>query len=260
MFGVDYKETNEKNSEKGPKKSIFSNFSITTKKVLIAIFVLIILFLVIAYFLYQRYYSNYNYLKKDKSEYLVYTSYTEENGQDLRIEIPQVNIDSNDADLVNEAILDFADSFLTDEDNLIIYDYQVNGKILSLLLKMFDYRSEYDYPVVSFHTYNFDLDEGFLLTDQEVLDLFSTTTEDVSKTIEEKFHEFYDDEVALGYLVPQQCDYQCFLNWRGVDNYMDNVYYYVKNGKLVAYKAFTIYSVFGEEDYFTDSSYEFNIK
>ena len=157
-------------------------------------------------------------------------------------------------------ILDFADSFLTDEDNLIIYDYQVNGKILSLLLKMFDYRSEYDYPVVSFHTYNFDLDEGFLLTDQEVLDLFSTTTEDVSKTIEEKFHEFYDDEVALGYLVPQQCDYQCFLNWRGVDNYMDNVYYYVKNGKLVVYKAFTIYSVFGEEEYFTDSSYEFNIK
>ena len=40
---------------------------------------------------------------------------------------------------------------------------------------------------------------------------------------------------------------------------MDSVYYYIDHGNLIAYRAFSIYSVYGEEEYFTDESYEFYI-
>ena len=40
---------------------------------------------------------------------------------------------------------------------------------------------------------------------------------------------------------------------------MDSVYYYIENGKLYAYRPFNIYSVYGEEEYFTDESYKIYI-
>ena len=69
----------------------------------------------------------------------------------------------------------------------------------------------------------------------------------------------YEDEVYKGYLVKQECDYECFLGWREVDDYLDSVSYFVRDGKLIAYRPFTVYSVYGEEEYFTDKDYEFVI-
>ena len=40
---------------------------------------------------------------------------------------------------------------------------------------------------------------------------------------------------------------------------MDSVYYYIENGKLIAYRPFTIYSVYGEEEFFTEDDYAFYI-
>ena len=97
------------------------------------------------------------------------------------------------------------------------------------------------------------------LIENVILSLFSVTEDDVRNKIEEKFQEFYEDEVYKGYLVKQECDYECFLGWREVDDYLDSVSYFVRDGKLVAYRPFTVYSVYGQEEYFTDKDYEFVI-
>ena len=49
------------------------------------------------------------------------------------------------------------------------------------------------------------------------------------------------------------------MKWRGVTKYLDHVSYYVRDGKLIAFKSFIAHSIFGEEEYFTDKSFEFEI-
>lgn len=256
MFGVE--QVKEKKVKK-PKKSIGVHVSIRWKKILPWIGVGVLIILLVGYYLYKNYYSNYNYIKQDSSQYLVYTSYRDTNSQNMQIEIPFINIDSADANLVNETIQRYAEDFLADDNNLIVYDSQVNGEVLSVLLKMLDYRSGYSYPDVNFHTYNFNLRTQTLMSDEQVLALFDVTTEDVEKQIQNQFEFYYNDEVAEGYFDSRECNYECFLNWRGVNDYLDPVYYYIKNGNLVAYRPFSIYSVYGEEEYYDDDSYEFSI-
>ena len=62
------------------------------------------------------------------------------------------------------------------------------------------------------------------------------------------------------YFDPKECNYSCFLKWRDVDNYLDNITYYVEKGNLIAFKPFVFESIFGEENYFKDSDFEILIK
>ena len=65
--------------------------------------------------------------------------------------------------------------------------------------------------------------------------------------------------VNQNYFSQEECNYDCFLKYRNVSNYLDNVNYYVKDGKLYVYKPFVIYSIYDEEEYFTEDSYKFLI-
>lgn len=259
MFGVvQEKKMNFKKKPKS-KKTMHSFRSFGWKKVLVWVGVVLLVFLLIGYYLYKNYYSNYNYIKQDTSQYLVYTIDTSVNHQGMHNEIPYINIDSEDANKVNQTIQNYANSFLENDNNLMVYDSQVNGEVLSLLLRMSDYSAGYSFPDVEFYTYNFNLNTQSLMSNEQILDLFDVTEEDVEKKIETQFHDFYEEEVYKGYLVEQECDYECFLGWRGVEEYMDYVYYYIENGKLIAYRPFTIYSVYGEENFFTEDDYAFYI-
>ena len=142
-------------------------------------------------------------------------------------EIPYINIDSEDARLVNQTIQQYAESFLKNKNNLMVYDSQLNGEVLSILLRMSDYSAGYSFPDVSFHTYNFDLNDQTLMTDEELLSLFDVTEDEVKQKIELQFQKYYQQEVKKGFFASQECNYDCFLNWRGIQNYnyMDSVYY-----------------------------------
>ena len=258
MFGVEH--VKEKKVKRTSQK-IAIPISFKSKKVLLWIAVLVFIALLIGYYLYDNHYSNYNYIKEDSSQYLVYTVDTSTNNQNMHNEIPYINIDSDDARLVNQTIQQYAESFLKNKNNLMVYDSQLNGEVLSILLRMSDYSAGYSFPDVSFHTYNFDLNDQTLMTDEELLSLFDVTEDEVKQKIESQFQKYYQQEVKKGFFASQECNYDCFLNWRGIQNYnyMDSVYYYVENGRLVAYRPFTIYSVYGEEEFFDDESYAFSI-
>ena len=260
MFDVIQNQGNKRNRNFGSRKNNFSfPVSFNVKKILIWGGVILLAIFLIGYYLYKNYYSNYNYIKVDTDQYLVYTQSSSYNRQNMRNEIPFINIDSPDARRVNQAIEEYAESFLENQDNLFVYDSQVNGEVLSVLIKMKDYSDGYSFPESEFHTYNFDLTTQTLMDDDEVLSLFQVTKDDVSSIIQKQFEEYYQKEVEEGYLIAEECNYQCFLNWRGVSDYMDDVHYYVRDGSLIAYRGFSIYSVFSEEEFFDDESYEFKI-
>ena len=44
-----------------------------------------------------------------------------------------------------------------------------------------------------------------------------------------------------------------------MNGYMENINYFINNGKLYVYKPFQVYSIFGEEEYFKDTDFEFLI-
>lgn len=258
MFDVVQKESVQKRKKIRFRKN---NSSFDGRKFLIWFGVLLLAAFLIWYFFYKNYYSNYNYIKEDSSQYLVYTADTFTNRHNMHNEIPYINIDSKDAKLVNQTIQTYADSFLENKNNLMVYDSQLNGEVLSVLLRMSDYSAGFSFPDVTFYTYNFNLNTRTLMSDEDLLSLFGVTKEDVREKIETQFKKYYQQEVNEGYFVAQECDYDCFLSWRGIENYdyLDSVHYYVKNGELVAYRAFSIYSVYGEEEFYDDESYSFSI-
>lgn len=261
MFDVVQNEPKKRKKAIKPRKKTSFKFSFDFRKILIWGGVILIVALLIGNYLYKNYYSNYNYIKEDKSRYLVYTFDTSTNRHNMHNEIPYINIASEDARLVNQAIQTYVKSFLKNKNNLMVYDSQLNGEVLSVLLRMSDYSAGYSFPDVTFHTYNFNLNNQTLMNNEELLSIFNVSEEEVKAKIEAQFKEYYREEVNKGFLIEQECDYNCFLSWRGIENenYLDSVYYYVENGSLLAYRPFNVYSVYGEEEFYTEESYAFSI-
>lgn len=256
MFGV-----GDKNFSKQKKKSTRFKLPQETKryhKVLTFIVAGIFIGLLICYYLYMNHYDNYNYIKKDTSKYLVFTKYSKNNSDRSITEVPEINIDSRDVTVINKKINSFAKKFLSQPGNKLSYETQVNGEVLSLLLKMVNVNTGY-VPEVDFYTYNINLKKKKLMSQQELLSLYGVTEESVKEKIQNQFESFYNDEVAKGYIVAQECNYDCFLEWRNIKNYMDSVHYYIENGKLIIYRPFSIYSVYGEEKYFKEEDFKFYI-
>ena len=214
---------------------------------------LIIFIILFSYF--KNNSSNFNDLREDNTKPFVYTISTKKNGI-YRIERPYVNIGDSFGKSINEDIDSYISDYIEKDKLILSYEYNINGKVLSLVIKTVDYDVK-NVPEVYFKTYNINLEEEKLLSDEELLSIYNLTNADVENIIENKFNKWYKDVVEKGYINEEECDYECFLNYREVDDYLDNVVYYIEQGKLVAYKPFVFYSIFGEEKYFKESDFMF---
>ncbi len=229
-----------------------------SKKVPIVIFSAVILIvLIIIFSVFRNQNVGYKKIKEYENKSLVYTINSKENGI-FHIEVPYLNIKDSYAKTVNEDINDFVLDFIDNEKVILDYDYNVNGNILSLVIKVVDY-SEKNIPKSYFKTYNINLDTKELLYDDQVLANFNVTSLDVSNKIEKQFMNWYRDVTEKGYVEEEECDYECFLKYKEVDDYLDDVSYYIENGNLVVYKPFVFYSIFGEEEYFKEDDFKFMI-
>lgn len=224
--------------------------------IIFSIIVFLVVFMIL--FISQRKQNeNYNSIKEDKNNYLVYTKYQKE-GEVFSVYIPYINIDSKIVKEVNEDIDLFTSEFINSKKAMISYEYDINGIILSVIIKIVDYDTEYA-PEPYFRTYNINLDTLELISDEALLEYFNISDTDVEMKMENQFQAYYEKIVEKGYYTKEECDYNCFLKYRGIDNYIDRVSYYIEDGSLVVYKPFVFYSVFGEEDYFKDKHFKFLI-
>ena len=126
-------------------------------------------------------YNNHNYdnLKIDKTKNFVYTSSTKQSDNYTQ-ERPFVNIKGYSIEIINKDIDKFLDSFT--EDNIEMkYEYDINGEILSLVLKVEDHSLAQRATITSFKSYNINIKTSELLTNEKVLDLFNTTEENIEK-------------------------------------------------------------------------------
>lgn len=216
-------------------------------------FVLIIIIIVLSVSINNT--SAYKYLKEDNNKGLIYTiDYT---SNDLyRVEVPYVNINGSFGKSINEDIDSYVSDYINSEKLVLSYDYNINGKVLSLVIKVVNYNTK-NIPEVYFKTYNINLEDQVLLSDEDLLSIYGLTSEDVEASIENKFNYWFKQVIKKGYINEEECDYDCFLNYRDVENYLDDIAYYIDKGKLVCYKPFVFYSIFGEEAYFKEEDFKF---
>lgn len=227
----------------------------STKRVLIIAGASFLVLLLIIIVFIQKSSENYNNIKVDKNNYLIYSK-IEKPDKNYSKYVPYINIKSNAVVFANQDIDNFVSTYINSDKTMITYEYDINGVILSVVVKVMDFSNEYA-PTVNFRTYNINLKTRQVLNDDEILTLFQTNTDTVSSSIRGVFEKYYNDLVNEGYYVQSECDYDCFLKYRDVYNYMDNVHYYIKDGDLIAYKPFVFYSILGDEEYFEAKDFEF---
>jgi len=230
------------------------------KRNLMIVFSVICIVLLIAFYILKNRGVDYSYMKEDKSKQIVYTSITQTDDDVFKKEIPYLNINKDFAKNINSEINDYTSPLKNEEHATISYNYDINGDVLSLLVKMVNYSDETG-PKIYFKGYNINLKTKNIVTDQELLDLFGYDYNDVEISIANKFQKYYQEMLEKKYYVEDECDYDCFLNdYREVENYLDDIVFYVKNGDLYVYKPFSFYSITGDEEFFKEKHFRFLIE
>lgn len=245
IINTDIKKKHLEEKE-APKKT-------NNKPIILLLLSILLIIFIIFYVIVKTYYSNYNYLKEDKREYIVYTRYNQNN-----IEVPYINVKSNNIQSINNEIVNYCNKYSHIENIQISYEYDISGKYLSLIINILNEDAEYG-PEVKFKTYTIDLKSKKIIKDKELLEMFNVSLDTVSEKIKGQLEEYYNDEVREGYLEKEECNYECFLKYRDINNYLDDIEYAIKGGKLVVFKPFKFKSIYGEEEFFNDSHFEFAI-
>ncbi len=234
-----------------------NKFSLLQKVIVVTFAAFAIVFCIISFYM-KKQEENYKKIKMSSSNYLVYTKYQDEGDGSYYILVPYVNIKGEVVKAINEDIDLFLNDFIHDKNSVITYEYEINGFILSIIIKVIDYDTEYA-PHPYFRGYNINLETQELISDESLLSYFGVNEEFVSAKISNQLLSYYDDLVRDNYYHSAECDYSCFLKYREIDNVLDNVVFYIKSGKLIAYRPFIFMSIYGEEEYFEDKDFEFTI-
>lgn len=228
------------------------------KKLLIALIIVLILYVILLVVKNKNDQTYTNY-KDDESKEYVYTKYESSKNN---AKVPYINLLTEDAKKVNQEILNLTTEYLksTNKNKTVTYRYNQNKNILSVVLSFRDI-NEYDQLKYSYKTYVFDLKKSAkLLTDNEIIDKFDITYAEVNEIMAKTMKEKYVDEVKKGFIEKNECNYSCFLENRNINNYIDQANYYIENAHLMVYRAFEVYSIYGEEEYFTRNDFKFLIK
>ena len=212
-------------------------------------FVLIFIIFIIYYFANRN--NSFNKYKNEKNKNLIYSIYDKD-----KTHVPHINVKGAGIEKLNSIIVDKANDFLKG-DNIITYTFEINGKILSLAIQYVDAYDDSGYPKISYDVYNINFYNSTILSNEDMLNIFGITENDVLPIVKGKFGEYY---VALNKknIYRNECDFDgCFLQLRGIenDNYLEDIHYYIKNGHLYVIKAFDVYSIYEEEKYFTTNDF-----
>jgi len=230
------------------------------KKILIIFFVLVLFVFVILGLV--HYFDtdtiDYQNLLENQDFDIVYSSSNTIVKEEDRV--PVININHPNVSEINAEIMEIYQEYLTKFTDEFEYDFDVSGHVLSLLIRSkqrYVDASNYD---IHYQTYNLDLETLEVLSDQDLFEMFDIKEDDLRYFITYKFLNYYNDLVDEGYFTEDECDFQCFIDSKGIVDFMEDNSYYIHDGRLELYKSFNIYSPYHEENYFTEESFHFVVK
>ncbi len=191
--------------------------------------------------------------KEDNSKNVVYTKYQSNKAHQY---IPYLNTKNKDLQKINDNIYSYTKEYIDNPKVKIKYNYDLNGIILSLVIKIFD---EENY-IVKFRSYNINIEEESLLDDKYLINYYSLDESEINKKVRQQLYKYYQDELGK-FLVEQEVDFDRYLRLRTMEEISINDYaFYIKEGYLVAYVPFNPYTIYNEQKYFTEKSFMFKLK
>lgn len=164
-------------------------------------------------------------------------------------ELPYVNLNGEDASKVNYDMMKLYYEGLELDDKFMNYEAYNNDNILSLVVK--NYIKDSDLIYSDMYFYNFDINSGTLISDDELKDIFNVTDTDIKNEIDNSIREYYDYEVKKNYVDENLCDWNCY---QGYYNNVTDINFYVKDNHLYAYLYFNL-----DSDFIYDSGKPFDL-
>lgn len=158
--------------------------------------------------------ENYQTKKIDKNQKIVYTSYQKEeknNGYELNVNIPYINIKNSTVQNFNKEIKDTFEKkseeiLQTTDKNIIFtvkYTANIENDILSLIIYS-ELKQELSAQRTIIQTFNFNLENNKKLTLNETLDIYDINKNEVQNKINKDIQEAQkksEDLIELGYNV-----------------------------------------------------------
>ena len=158
--------------------------------------------------------ENYETKKIDKNQKIVYTSYQKEeknNGYELNVNIPYINIKNSTVQNFNKEIKDTFEKkseeiLQTTDKNIIFtvkYTANIENDILSLIIYS-DLKQELSAQRTIIQTFNFNLENNKQLTLDETLNIYDINKNDVQNKINKDIQEEQrksEELIELGYNV-----------------------------------------------------------
>ncbi len=231
--------------------------------IMMIVFIFIAVVCMIIYFIMSNQNNNKYIEKTNENKNYVFSAKKEKNTyQDgTHFRAPEINLKGEKYTKINKEISSLYKTIIKNVDSSFDYQYNVSKDILSLVVRYSYYPNTSDKQIIYFKTYNIDLKNDKILKNSEILNMYNLTSKKIETFMEAKFKSYYTDLINQKYYTKKECDYECFLNNRGITKkYLNNISYYIDDGSLTLFKYYYRYSSYEEELYFTDDSFQFLIK
>jgi len=192
-----------------------------------------------------------------ESDDYIYTKESYNHDSGLVSVLPYINIKSEEIKEINIQLIKKYYEIVTIDKQMMVYEYYKNDNVLSLVVSTY-YQEAPDVPNEMFF-YNVDLKKGSLISNEELIDMFGVTDNEVSDLIRNALNEYYNYEIEKGY-ISNSCDFDCYLSSTDSLPILDDCNYYVKDNGLYVYKSLLLDSDFYYDDASKFDLFNFKIK
>ena len=172
--------------------------------------------------------------------------------------IPYFNLNTEVFNELNEEIFE---TFLLRtwyQDGEIDYEASLNDNILSVALNI-SYETDDDLAYLEYKTYNINIDENTRMNNQDILNRYNLTLEDVTSRVLSHLRTYYDYEVEKGYITDFSFnEYLTILNYTPIT--INNMNLYIdSNNDLYIYKDYTLSTGMSIDEDFPDITIKFKL-
>lgn len=212
------------------------------RKNVIAVIVLAILLVVL--FLVQMVFKKEDPNKALQNQDYVYTFESNERKQVSHL--PQINLKGDMVKKENAEIMRLYYTTISSDKNQFTYKYVKKDNLLFLLIEIYYYETLNAGMETRYISYINDIETGELVTNEEVLKKYGYTENMIGTSITNKMKAYYEEASMKGLIVPQECDFACYMGWRDMENIKEGASLYIEDNKLVVYRGFTKESVYAD--------------
>ncbi len=179
-------------------------------------------------------------------------NYIQEEENSTYEKCPQITLKGNDIKSINGKIKELCKYVPNSSDFDFDYDSSNGSDIFSFIGLNSYYEPDASIKTYNMEIFNIDKESGEQISDEQLYERYNIDPKIVSQVIENTMQVYYEDEIKQGYLNENQCDYNCFLQVRGIDknNYAENAKLYIGEDTVFAYKTFNIISSYADEGYY----------